>query len=242
MAVITDMDGRPLTVVANPCGYYASIAEHPGAAAACLAEWRQFAGRTTRRPPLRAHPSRLPVRANVRVGRPQAGRDDRRRRGEAVGVAPSARAGPSARRRARRARRRRPRRRRSDLGAGRRSAPAAAAPAPPVRRPRLSARRCPQPRLGRAESTTAGRRRIRGTAPVLTPAPRRERNHEASARPRCRHCRDDGRQQAPPAPRRGRVDDHRRRRQSRSPLPARLPVHPVRHLPAPRRRQADGVR
>ena len=43
MAVITDMEGHPLTLVANPCGYYASIAEQPGAAAACLAEWRQFA-------------------------------------------------------------------------------------------------------------------------------------------------------------------------------------------------------
>ena len=43
MAVITDMEGRPLTAVANPCGYYASIADQPGAAAACLAEWRQFA-------------------------------------------------------------------------------------------------------------------------------------------------------------------------------------------------------
>jgi excisionase family DNA binding protein len=43
MAVVTDMEGHPLTAVANPCGYYASIAEQPGAAAVCLAEWRQFA-------------------------------------------------------------------------------------------------------------------------------------------------------------------------------------------------------
>lgn len=43
MAVVTDMEGHPLTAVANPCGYYASIAEQPGADAACLAEWRQFA-------------------------------------------------------------------------------------------------------------------------------------------------------------------------------------------------------
>ncbi len=43
MAVITDMHGQPLTAVANPCGYYASIANQPGAAEACLAEWRQFA-------------------------------------------------------------------------------------------------------------------------------------------------------------------------------------------------------
>ncbi len=44
MAVITDMEGHPLTAVANPCGYYAAIANQPGAAEACLAEWRQFAG------------------------------------------------------------------------------------------------------------------------------------------------------------------------------------------------------
>ena len=43
MAVVTDMEGRPLTSVANPCGYYAVIANQPGAAEACLSEWRQFA-------------------------------------------------------------------------------------------------------------------------------------------------------------------------------------------------------
>lgn len=43
MAVITDMHGQPLSAVANPCGYYAAIANQPGAAEACLAEWRQFA-------------------------------------------------------------------------------------------------------------------------------------------------------------------------------------------------------
>jgi excisionase family DNA binding protein len=43
MAVITDMHGQPLTAVANPCGYYAAIANQPGAAEACLAEWRHFA-------------------------------------------------------------------------------------------------------------------------------------------------------------------------------------------------------
>jgi excisionase family DNA binding protein len=42
MAVITDMEGVPLTQVANPCGYYAAIAEQPGAVHACLAQWRLF--------------------------------------------------------------------------------------------------------------------------------------------------------------------------------------------------------
>ncbi len=43
MSVLTDMDGRAITSVANPCGYYAAVADQPGAAEACLAEWRLFA-------------------------------------------------------------------------------------------------------------------------------------------------------------------------------------------------------
>ncbi len=43
MAVITDLDGQPITTVANPCGYYAAIANQPGAVEACLAQWRLFA-------------------------------------------------------------------------------------------------------------------------------------------------------------------------------------------------------
>ena len=43
MAIVTDMDGRPVTTVANPCGFYAAIADQPGAADACLQGWRQLA-------------------------------------------------------------------------------------------------------------------------------------------------------------------------------------------------------
>ncbi len=43
MAVATDMDGRPLTTVANRCGFYSAFAEQPGAAEACLQGWRQLA-------------------------------------------------------------------------------------------------------------------------------------------------------------------------------------------------------
>jgi len=43
MAVITDMDGHPITAVANPCGYYDAIADQPDAVAACLSQWRLFA-------------------------------------------------------------------------------------------------------------------------------------------------------------------------------------------------------
>ncbi len=42
MAVVTDMEGRPMTTVANPCGYFAAIAEQPGAVEACLSQWRRF--------------------------------------------------------------------------------------------------------------------------------------------------------------------------------------------------------
>lgn len=43
MAVVTDMDGTPLTPVANPCGFYTAIAGEPAAAEACLTGWRQLA-------------------------------------------------------------------------------------------------------------------------------------------------------------------------------------------------------
>lgn len=43
MAVITDMEGHPITSVANPCGFYAAIASQPGAVEACLSQWRLFA-------------------------------------------------------------------------------------------------------------------------------------------------------------------------------------------------------
>ncbi len=43
MVVITDMQGVPITAVANPCGYYAAIADQPGAVEACLSQWRLFA-------------------------------------------------------------------------------------------------------------------------------------------------------------------------------------------------------
>jgi excisionase family DNA binding protein len=43
MALITDLQGRPLTEVANPCGFYAAITDRPMAAQLCASEWRQFA-------------------------------------------------------------------------------------------------------------------------------------------------------------------------------------------------------
>ncbi len=69
MAVVTDIDGHPLTPVANPCGYYAAIAEQPKAAEACLRGWRHLADE----PELEAsfvpsHLGFLCARSFIRVG------------------------------------------------------------------------------------------------------------------------------------------------------------------------------
>jgi excisionase family DNA binding protein len=42
MAVITDMQGRPLTDVANPNGYFQAIADQPGAVEKCARGWREL--------------------------------------------------------------------------------------------------------------------------------------------------------------------------------------------------------
>jgi excisionase family DNA binding protein len=43
MMVVTDMQGRPLTSVANPCPWFAARAEDSDSVAACVAEWRLLA-------------------------------------------------------------------------------------------------------------------------------------------------------------------------------------------------------
>lgn len=43
MAVITDMDGKPLTTVANQCGFYRAVGDRPESAASCVEGWRQLA-------------------------------------------------------------------------------------------------------------------------------------------------------------------------------------------------------
>lgn len=69
MAVVTDMEGRPITEVANPCGYYAAIAARPGARQACAEGWRRLG----EDPELRSrfvpsHLGFLCARSFVRVG------------------------------------------------------------------------------------------------------------------------------------------------------------------------------
>jgi len=42
MVILTDMDGRPLTEVAKPCGMFRAIREVPGAIDRCIEGWREF--------------------------------------------------------------------------------------------------------------------------------------------------------------------------------------------------------
>jgi excisionase family DNA binding protein len=42
MVILTDMDGRPLTEVANPCGMFRAVQGVPGAVERCIEGWREF--------------------------------------------------------------------------------------------------------------------------------------------------------------------------------------------------------
>ena len=42
MVVITDMDGRPLTSVANPCGLFSAVADDPSVLPRCIETWRKY--------------------------------------------------------------------------------------------------------------------------------------------------------------------------------------------------------
>ncbi len=57
MVVLTDMGGRPLSAVSNPCGFYAAIAAEPAAFEACVAGWADMAAGPDLRP--RFRPSSL---------------------------------------------------------------------------------------------------------------------------------------------------------------------------------------
>ncbi len=43
MMVVTDMDGHPITDVANPCPWFAARSDDPDLLDACVAEWQQLA-------------------------------------------------------------------------------------------------------------------------------------------------------------------------------------------------------
>lgn len=74
MAVVTDLDGVPLTEVANPCGLYSAIATSPTAMACCVAGWASLAAAPDLDPRLRpSHLGFLCARTFVRHGDRLAG-------------------------------------------------------------------------------------------------------------------------------------------------------------------------
>ncbi|HSG77974.1 MAG TPA: PocR ligand-binding domain-containing protein, partial [Acidimicrobiia bacterium] len=69
MAVVTDMRGRPLTEVANPCGFFSAIHDRPGVLDACIDGWRQLGADGGLGPRIvPSHLGFLCARAFVRVG------------------------------------------------------------------------------------------------------------------------------------------------------------------------------
>lgn len=74
MMVVTDLEGRPLVPVANPCSRFRALQDDPAAVSECAAEWREMATTPDPRPQFRlgGH-GFLCARSFVRVdGRPVA--------------------------------------------------------------------------------------------------------------------------------------------------------------------------
>jgi excisionase family DNA binding protein len=69
MVIITDMEGRPLTEVANPCGYFNAVASTPDALDRCIEDWRGFAEDSDLSPRFRSsHLGFLCSRGFIRTG------------------------------------------------------------------------------------------------------------------------------------------------------------------------------
>ncbi|MCG3208784.1 MAG: hypothetical protein FOGNACKC_02396 [Anaerolineae bacterium] len=69
MIVVTDLDGRPVTQVSNPCGLFAAISDVPAALQKCLESWRQLANDINLEPRfLPSHLGLLCARGMIRVG------------------------------------------------------------------------------------------------------------------------------------------------------------------------------
>lgn len=43
MMVVTDMQGQPVTMISNPCGFYAALTQDPNAVSQCIRGWQQLA-------------------------------------------------------------------------------------------------------------------------------------------------------------------------------------------------------
>ncbi len=69
MAVVTDMEGRPITTPSHPCGYFRAIAEAPRTVERCVAEWKALGGHYDFEPTFNlGHLGFLCARAFIRVG------------------------------------------------------------------------------------------------------------------------------------------------------------------------------
>jgi PTS system nitrogen regulatory IIA component len=69
MVVVTDMDGRPISKAANPCGLFEAINENDDAVARCVVSWKQLADQIDLQPRFApSHMGLLCARSYVRVG------------------------------------------------------------------------------------------------------------------------------------------------------------------------------
>lgn len=69
MAVVTDMEGRALTEVANPCGYFSKVFAGPEAAQACSDGWRRLGAEIDLEPRfISSHLGFLCARSFIRSG------------------------------------------------------------------------------------------------------------------------------------------------------------------------------
>ncbi|HEX7189105.1 MAG TPA: helix-turn-helix domain-containing protein [Actinomycetes bacterium] len=69
MMVVTDMGGRPLSGVANPCPWFIDKAEDPDTFGACVAEWKLLADELDFEPQFRTGPLGFDcARAHIRSG------------------------------------------------------------------------------------------------------------------------------------------------------------------------------
>ncbi len=70
MVVVTDMQGRPITQVSNPCGFFAALTEkNPKVLAQCVHTWQQLAGDPALAPKFsRSEMDLLCARGLIRVG------------------------------------------------------------------------------------------------------------------------------------------------------------------------------
>jgi len=69
MVVVTDMDGRPISNAANPCGLFEAINENDDAVARCVVSWKRLADQIELQPRFTpSHMGLLCARSYLRVG------------------------------------------------------------------------------------------------------------------------------------------------------------------------------